>query len=483
MTHPYIIAGIPLNRPAIRRFLARDPLPQGAAVNLLDQRPTPAARQRWLAALRASPDLATYLSIHDPHHLVTGATTGRLVPRQFLADSGFLTRNMGGWSALYFGVMQLPDPVPDDPLLNELVALQVYGPTIAAIGPDIALTAGRVEAETGLDVAGFVAASLCLADLRPTKLDWRTLAAYAERLLDYLEPDVPLVPVGESVVPQSLLLDEVLDTMVRIEAARRTAEADGRTADMAANGAWQAQLRDRTGAAVILKGEYIMGRHRRSTILLVPELGLVVKQPGAEPLHEVALSAVTYNDQPENWPAMMDGGALVTAAGRIRLTVEEGVVPRLSAVCGHDVLFSTVLGLSVEALVPGPTFQAYVLEKPERLSTARYEEIILHQQVCEVMGVENGDWHTANFMVRDGTGPLVHVDWGAARLLRPDEMTAEGALARLKQVRNIAYSLHDEALAARMTALHDDLVADPERMAAVRARAERMVAAAEEGGV
>ncbi len=483
MTQPFIIAAIPLNRPAVRQFLADDPLPQGAPVNLLDQRPTPAARKRWEEALRTAPDLAAFLSIHDPHHLVAEGATGRLVPRQFLDDPGFLTRNMGGWSALYFGVMQLPDPLPSDPLLDELVDLQVYGPAIASIGPDSALTADRVEAETGLDVAGLVAASLCLAGRRPASVDWRTLAAYVEQLLDYLEPDAPLVTIGESAVPQSLLLDEVLDAMVRIEAARRTAEADGRTADMAANEAWQAALRGRTGTAVILKGEYIMGRHRRSTILLVPELGVVVKQPGAEPLHEVALSAVTYNGQPENWPAMMDGGALVTAAGRIRLTVEEGLVPRLSAVCGHDVLFSTVLGLSVEALVPGPTFQAYVLEEPERLSAAWYEEIVLHQQICEVMGVENGDWHTANFMVRDGAGPLVHVDWGAARLLRPDEMTAEGALARLNQVRNIAFSLHDEALADRMIALHDDLVADPDRMAAVQAHAQQMVAAAEEHGV
>jgi hypothetical protein len=125
----------------------------------------------------------------------------------------------------------------------------------------------------------------------------------------------------------------------------------------------------------------------------------------------------------------------------------------------------------LEALVPGPTFQEYVRADPRRLSAAWYEEILLHQQICEVLGIENGDWHSANFIVSNGDGPLVHVDWGAARLLRTDELTPAGGQSRLDQVRNIAFSFQDDALAARTAALHDALAADPQRLATLRRRA------------
>ena len=74
--------------------------------------------------------------------------------------------------------------------------------------------------------------------------------------------------------------------------------------------------------------------------------------------------------------------------------------------------------------------------------------------MCEALGVENGDWHSANLIVGESDGKLVHIDWGAARPLRDGELTESGRKARLDQVRNIAYSFHDESLAARTLHLH-----------------------------
>lgn len=325
-------------------------------------------------------------------------------------------------------------------------------------------------------------AALALEAARAAQLStgssWQAQARLATRLLRQLDGAGLLVSLDGIPVPRALLLDALLDALARVEAARREAVSAGHAADAAANAAWQKELRRATGAQLILKGEYIMGRHRRSTVLLLPSLGVVVKQPGPEPFHEAVLGARTYAGQAENWPALTGDGALVTAAGRMRLTVEEGLFSRLFTVCGHDVQFSTLLGLSFEALVPGPTLQSYVLADHQRLNAGWYEEIVLQQQICEALGMENGDWHSANFIVREDRGPLVHVDWGAARLLRAEEQTPAGAQARLHQVRNIAFSFHDEALAARSGALHDALVADPQRVAALRQRAHAIAAPA-----
>lgn len=488
MHESYIVAAIPLNRPEIRRFLLQNPPRVGQPVTILDQRPTPQARLQWASALRQKPDPTTFLTIHDPHCHVMSTTTGRLVPRHLLSDPGYLSRNMGGWSPLYFAVMGRPTQTSGDPLLEKLVVLTEYGPVIKDVGPDESVTAGRLEAETGMAMPDVVGASLALATLRNDgdlkQEGWLSLARLAQRVQGLLDPSGAPATIEGRPVPQLLLLDQLLDTLARVEAARRTAEATADTATDEAIQGWQDRLREETGVQVILKGEYIMGRHRRSTILLVPSSGVVVKQPGLEPLHEVQLGAVTYAGALENWPVLTDGGALVTAAGRIRLTVEEGLVPRLSAICGHDILFSTLLGLSIEKLVPGPTFQEYVLQAPQRLSADWYEEIVLHQQVAELLGIENGDWHSANFILHDGEGPLVHIDWGAARRLRAGEMTAESIRSRFDQVRNIAYSFHSEPIASHVTRLHDQLAADPERLQAVRRRAQAMIddAGTEEAG-
>jgi hypothetical protein len=89
--------------------------------------------------------------------------------------------------------------------------------------------------------------------------------------------------------------------------------------------------------------------------------------------------------------------------------------------------------------------------------------------------VENGDWHAANFIRRASDDEIVHIDWGAARPLRENELTENGRLARFNQVKNIAFSFHDDGLARRVLALHEALAGDGERLAQLRARAEKMV--------
>jgi hypothetical protein len=108
-----------------------------------------------------------------------------------------------------------------------------------------------------------------------------------------------------------------------------------------------------------------------------------------------------------------------------------------------------------------------------------YDVFILHQQVCELMGVENGDWHSLNFVKREseeeGADSVVHVDWGAARPLRPREKTKKGGRTRLNQVANIAYSFHNEALAKRIQLLHRELLGDEERLEGIRIQAQALV--------
>ena len=225
---------------------------------------------------------------------------------------------------------------------------------------------------------------------------------------------------------------------------------------------------------LMLKGEYIVGRHRRSAILIAPELGVVVKQPGPEPFHEIGLGAKFEMGRKENWPYMTNDGSLVTARGRLRLILEEDLVPRISDAFGYGMKFSSLLGLTVEPYVDGPTVQDVVLGDHSRLNAELYEEIVLHQQTCELMGIENGDWHAPNFVVRTGDDEIVHVDWGAARPLRDDEYTPEAIQSRVNQCNNMAFSFKDEGLAARLMQLHHDLTTNETRMANLRQRAQKL---------
>jgi hypothetical protein len=207
-------------------------------------------------------------------------------------------------------------------------------------------------------------------------------------------------------------------------------------------------------------------------VLIAPELGVVIKQPGHEPLHEIELQSKFAMGRHENWPVTTHDGAVVTSRGRIRLTVEENILPRLNRAFGHPVRLCTLLGLSIESFVVGKTVQDLVLGDHSQLTPQLYEEIVLHQQVCEVMGIENGDWHAPNFVRRAANGEIVHIDWGAARPLRPDELTPEDRLARINQVSNMAFSFKDPDLAKRLKSFHAELLANKARMARLRRRAE-----------
>lgn len=477
---PFQVIAIPLNRPDVVSFLAQDDLAPGAKLNVLAQRPTPSARRRWATGLRESQTLTQLLTMHDPHHHVVSTTTTQLVPAQFLREEGFLTRNMGGWSALYFGVAQLCEPTKPDPLLANTAVLQTYGEHIQYFGPQEPLVEARLQQETGLAWPRLLTAFLHLATLREQALPepnspmprWPNWSRHAEQVYHWLETagrwDEPLVDVAGVPVPRLLLLDELLHFLVLLEARRRTAVLQKETAVVEAIAAWQEKFTAVSNLFFILKGEYIMGRHRRSTVMLLPELGVVVKQPGLEPFHEVAMGARTYQGQPENWPRLLEDGVLVTAAGRIRIILEDGLIPRLNNVFGLNVLFSSLLGLSIEPHIVGPTYQEYVWAHPQRLNMDFYRQIVLHQQVCEQLNVENGDWHAANFMVDVENQKLTHIDWGAARQLHPAEKNETETLARLNQVKNIAYSFHDEALAEGVLALHEKLIHDDEMLAQVR---------------
>lgn len=476
--HRFVVAAIPLGHPDVVDFLMPpSPAPRGTLVTLLGQRPSKTAQARWLDSLRhsAEPTVETLLALDNPHTHLTQRHTDRLVPVQFLHDEpDFLTRAIGGWAALFFGVFDLPDRLPDDPLLNQLTVLSEYGPAIRYVGADVRQVAARLSAETGHTSPELATAFLTLAAQRRRRLG--TSAKLTARLA-YVTDLYAWILTGRThgaTIPRSLLLDELMDQMVWLELRRRRAAANGAHAVADTIAAWQTEQQTRTGLILLLKGEYIVGRHRRSTVLIAPELNVVVKQPGVEPLHEIELNARTARGQSQNWPALTGDGALVTARGRLRLIIEENVLPRLCGACGYDMQFSTLMGLTLEAYITGPTIQQAAFADAERLTLDLYEEIVVYQQVAEALGIENGDWHTANFVIRERDGALVHVDWGAARPLRQEEYTAEGYLARLNQVRNIAFSLFKPPLVARMQALHDALLADPDRLQRIRERAYRL---------
>lgn len=471
----FAVVAIPLNRPEIVDFLL-PPSPQarGAGIYIVGQRPTRAAETNWMQRVTAVPTLQNLLTIDDPHGHLRLTTTDRLVPVQFLRDDpDFLTRNLGGWAAHYFAVIGWRDAWPDDPLLNHAEILANYDDEIRTFGADPALTATRLPDRKGYTLANFANGVARLATLRQQAASHRT--AYIERVYAEIANDTCFGDAGDP-VPDTLLLDELLAQLVRLERRRRFAAANGDTVTADRIARWQQQQREARGLIFILKGEYIMGRHRRSTVLIAPELGVVVKQPGPEPFHEVELGQRTVDGKPENWPLLTHDGALVTPRGRLRLVLEEGVVPKLHDAFQHGMYFSTLLGLTIEAFVPGPTVQEWVLADPARLTPDLYDVFVLHQQGCELLGVENGDWHSANFVRQAGRGEFVHVDWGAARPLRPDELTETGREARLNQVQNIAYSFHDDDLADKVLQMHQDLLADEARLARIRRQAAALVA-------
>lgn len=478
----FAIVGIPLSRPEIVDFLVPpQPKSRGALVYLVGQRPSPAAEANWIERLRetAVPTLTDLLQIDDPHTHLEPRTTDRLVPVELLAEADFLTRPLGGWIANYFGVLGYVPPLANgDPLLDRAEILHNFGRRIRFFGADPQQVAHRLEMETGLAVAEVAAAFCRLHDIRQAKLGQQTALsarmAYIDQLYAEIASERGFATNSLPPLPATFIIDELMGQMVALELQRRTAVADHNHSISEQIAAWQEAHRQASGLQLLLKGEYIIGRHRRSTILIAPELGLVIKQPAPEPFHEIELGARVVNGRPENWPFMTGTGELVTARGRLRLILEENLVPRISEAFGYNTQFSSLLGLTLEPFVLGGTVMETAWQDADTLTPALYEEILLHQLVCEQLGIENGDWHAANFIIRQPDGAIVHVDWGAARPLRADEFTRAGQQTRLHQVRNIAFSFKHAPLVARIQQLHDELTNDEGRMAVLQARAREI---------
>jgi hypothetical protein len=474
MSNRFAVIAIPLGRPAVVAALQPPrAVPRGAPLAVIGQRPTPIAVHAWCRRLAAAnpPTVADLLAIDDPGNHLVSRPTDRLVPIELLADPEYLTRNLGGWAAIYFNVAALPS-IGGDPVLAAIEVLAEYGADIRCFGADPSLVAARLNEETDCDVVMLADAFVRLERMREAAPD---LATFIERLYVEISSGERFNSLLSEPLPDVMLYDTLMAAMVDLELERRAALARFDRSVAAAIAERQQAWQARSGLRLLLKGEYIMGRHRRSTVLLAPELGVVVKQPAPEPFHEIALAARTYDGRTENWPRLTEDGALVTPRGRLRLLVEEGLVPKLGKLLGHQARLSTLLGLIVEPFVAGKTSQELVIAEPFRLDADLYAEYVLHQQVCELLGIENGDWHAANFICRADADVLVHIDWGAARPLRADELTDAGRRARLDQVANIGFSFNDPALARRGEQLHAELLAAPERLAAIRARARAIV--------
>lgn len=477
----YKIVAIPLNREPIISYLSSIPNhPNGAPVRILNQRPTVASEIEWCEKMKDKPSVEHLIWRDRPENHLTESTTDRLIPVEYIQeDEGYLTRNLGGWSPVYFGLIAAEsDAFKTDPLLKEAIVLADYGENIESFGTDKSLVKKRLETEFGTDKPALVCQSVVrLHDWRKAQQFARSavdMMAYADNLYLELAQDGVLLQASEDepAVPKPILLDELTGQMVRIEIARRRFVADGNDAAAKRISQWQNGLRKNHGLHLILKGEYVMGRQRRSTVLIAADLGMVVKQPGVEPFHEAKMGAITHNGNPENWPTLTQNGAIVTPGGRLKLVIEQGIIVKLSRVFGHPIKCISTLGFIIEPYISGPTLQEYLLEDPARLTQKLYDYVLLHQLVCEELGVENGDWHSANFIVLenqaspsiDGVPKMVHIDWGAARPLEKHEQTRTLRNARLNQVKNIAFSFHNETLAAEFESLHQQTVDSKERL-------------------
>lgn len=466
----FIIIAIPLNRPEIVDFLVPySPAANSQPLTIIAQRPTLPARRAWLNGLCANndPNVADLLAIDDPHTHLVPARTNQLVPLELLDEPDYLTRNLGGWAPIYFAVMDRPGDMASDPLLKHAEILGDYGARIHYFGALESQVAGRFAQELGEPLAE-AACRLATVQYKPG----RTRRDSAEILYGELASGNRCAENGRSPLPLTLLYDALMDDLVQIEIARRRAMfADdqilaGELAD------WQERQFAAHGLKLILKGEYIMGRHRRSTVLIAPELGVVIKQPAPEPFHEVRLADRHYQGKAENWPYLTEDGAFVTSRGRLRLILAQNLVPQLYRACDHPAQFSTVFGLIIEPHVAGKTVQQAVLDDYSLLTEDLYAQFVLHQQVCEHLGIDNADWHSANFIIDAPNKRIVHVDWGAARPLESQDLTDDRRRARLNQVKNIAFSFHNEEISRRVNMLHEALIADPARLQAIYREAD-----------
>lgn len=464
----YVLGAIPLSRPAVVDFLRHWRVPsRGCKVPIVEQRPTPARRTAWLRSLAEldvdGDDMAAVealLAVDDPMAHVARHATDRFIPRGHLDDDTYLERNLGGWAALWFGCIGLTDDGCEDPLLRVLEPIVEYGGRIAADTASPGLVCDRLDDELG-DPAGIARGAAALLDLEDGPVSIERARALAEAIRDAGTP-------AEG-VPRLLAFDALIELLYRVERRRRDGVAEGAADVVRRAEELQADLDEELGVSIMLKGEYVMGRSRRSTVLLAEGFDVVIKQPAHEPEHEIELAARTWNDDAENWPVADGEGRMQTPRARMVEVVSEEAVVKLDRAFGRDVVFSTALGLSVEPWESGPTLADLATDDHDELTAERYDEVLVHQLACEELDVDNPDWHAANFIVT-GDG-LVHVDWGAARQLEPHEQNAEEARERLDQVQQLAYSFQDRDLARRTEQLHRAATDDPDHLERLRDRA------------
>lgn len=108
----YAVLTIPLSRPEVTRFLLQpSPSPGGVPVEIVGQRPTEQAEAAWHTCLSSDrqSDISQWLEIDHPRNHLYQTWTDRLVPVEFLPEDEFLTRNLGGWAPIYFGVFGLAE--------------------------------------------------------------------------------------------------------------------------------------------------------------------------------------------------------------------------------------------------------------------------------------------------------------------------------------------------------------------------------------
>ena len=351
-------------------------------------------------------------------------------------------------------------------------ALPIYGATIQSFGADPRQVEQRLPDEMSGGLRHVAASVGRLDDVKADHAD--APDTYTRVLHEALAETASIQTSAGRPVPTLLLCDALMDHLVTVERDRRAAHARHDTDTMDRLQRLLDRWQDTLGLQLLLKGEYIAGRHRRSTILIAEDLDLVIKQPAPEPFHDIEMDARTVDGEPENWPHLTRDGSVVMPQGRVRLVLDDNVVPRLHEAFDHGVQFSSLLGLIVEEYVDGPTMQEWVQADPERMTLELYERVAATQQVCEQLDVDNPDWHSANFIVQPDDS-LVHIDWGAARPLEDDEHTDALRRARRDKVQNLAYSFHDDAIADRVNALHETWMTDDDVQARVERRANALL--------
>ena len=261
-TKHHRIVAIPLNRKQIISFLKEhSPVPRGVPIRVLGQRPSVGSETEWIERLAENPSVKELLWRDQPATHLTETTTDRLIPVEYIEeDEKYLTRNLGGWTPIYFGLIEADEEYwKSDPLLSQAKVLEDYGDTIKYFGPDPELVESRLEKE-------FETSSITEITDAITRLhDWRLkqnfarsaidMMNYADKLFTELVSDGALSQTNENdpAIPNALLIDELMGQHVRIELARREFVANGNLKAAADISNWQLSIKIDTDFHSFLK--------------------------------------------------------------------------------------------------------------------------------------------------------------------------------------------------------------------------------------